>query len=164
MKISPIKIVDNHQGQLLGIAGGNYRILISGEETNGAYAVIEMSVPPGGGPAPHAHPDTQEMFYIVEGALEFKTEQGKVLLQEGGFVNIPLGGEIHCFQNTSDKFARLLCTVVPAGLEQMFKEVGIPVKDGEFPPIPEITPERIAFLQEINKKYDITTYPNDYLG
>ena len=34
----------------------------------------------------------------MEGELEFKTEGGKSILKEGGFVNIPLGGAIHCFK------------------------------------------------------------------
>ncbi len=35
-----IKIKDNTTGEILGIAGGSYRIIISGEETTGSYAVI----------------------------------------------------------------------------------------------------------------------------
>lgn len=31
-------------GEIYAVAGGNYRILISGEETDGEYAVIEMAV------------------------------------------------------------------------------------------------------------------------
>ncbi|MEJ7663753.1 MAG: hypothetical protein WKG07_31590 [Hymenobacter sp.] len=32
--------------------GDTYRVIASGEQTGGAYAVIDMLVPPGGGPAP----------------------------------------------------------------------------------------------------------------
>ena len=98
-----IKIIHSETGETLGIAGGNYRIIISGAETNGNYAVIEMLVPPNGGPPPHSHPDTQEMFYVVEGEFEFKTATGKQIVDKGGFVNIPFGGAIHCFKNSSDK-------------------------------------------------------------
>ncbi|WP_431242248.1 hypothetical protein ACQ9BO_20470 [Flavobacterium sp. P21] len=59
---NPIITVDETQGHKLNIAGGNYRIVISGKETNGEYAVIEMSVPPGAGPNPHAHADFTETF------------------------------------------------------------------------------------------------------
>ena len=72
-----ITMKSNTEGEILGVAGGNYRIIISGEETNGNYAVIEMLVPPGGGPLPHSHPGTQELFFLIEGELEFKTEAGK---------------------------------------------------------------------------------------
>jgi hypothetical protein len=37
------------------IAGGIYTILIKGSDTAGRYCLIEMLVPPGGGPPPHRH-------------------------------------------------------------------------------------------------------------
>lgn len=159
-----VRAYSRDQGETLGVAGGNYRIIVSGDETNGAYAVIEMTVPPGGGPPPHSHPKTQEMFYLLEGELEFKTEAGKIKLQEGGFVNIPFGGAVHCFKNISAGYAKLLCTVVPAGLEEVFREIGTPAKPGEFLPLPELTPERITFLKTIDEKYGQITFPRDYLG
>lgn len=158
-----IKIINNKTGETLGIAGGNYRIIISGEETNGNYAVIEMLVPPNGGPPPHSHPETQEMFYVVQGQFEFKTETGKQIVDEGGFINIPFGGAIHCFKNSSEKVGRLLCTVVPSGLENYFKEIGQPTALGQFLPIPEHTPEREALIKQVDKKYGQQTYPRDFL-
>ncbi|TKC01250.1 cupin domain-containing protein [Pedobacter cryotolerans] len=161
---SSVKIISPETGSRLGVAGGNYRIIISGEQTNGNYAVIEMVVPPGGGPPPHAHPDTQEMFHVLEGEIEFKTETGKHTVTENGFVNIPLGGAVHCFKNNSTANVRLLCTVIPAGLEKLFEEIGTPVLSGEMLPSPELTPERKAFLKEIDIKYNQKTYPPDFLG
>ncbi|PUZ19602.1 Cupin domain-containing protein [Chitinophaga costaii] len=163
MSEKDISIKNASTGEFLGVAGGNYRIVISGEQTGGNYAVIEMNVPPGGGPPPHSHSAFQEMFYVVEGEIEFKTEKGKENVAKGGFVNIPFGGAIHCFQNTSGEFVRLLCTVVPAGLENIFREIGQPVKEGEILPLPENTPERIAFIEAMDKKYGQKTYPRNYL-
>ncbi|MCD9574188.1 cupin domain-containing protein [Flavobacterium soyae] len=159
-----IQIISKNEGERLAVAGGNYRIIISGEQTNGDYAVIEMTVPPGGGPPPHAHPETQEMFHVLEGELEFKTETGKQIVTQDGFINIPFGGAVHCFKNISENNARLLCTVVPAGLENLFQEIGIPVEAGEFLPIPELTEKRREFLKEIDIKYGQRTYPSNYLG
>lgn len=158
-----ITITDSKEGQFLGIAGGNYRIIISGDQTNGSYAVIEMVVPPNGGPPPHAHEDTQEMFYVLEGEVEFKTEYEKKTVGKDGFINIPLGGAVHCFKNQSKEFARLLCTVVPAGLEKMFLEIGEPVAFGEFLKVPELTEERKQLLKQLDLKYNQKTYPPDFL-
>jgi quercetin dioxygenase-like cupin family protein len=158
-----ITITDSKEGQFLGIAGGNYRIIISGDQTNGSYAVIEMVVPPNGGPPPHAHEDTQEMFYVLEGEVEFKTENEKKTVGKDGFINIPLGGAVHCFKNKSKEFARLLCTVVPAGLEKMFLEIGEPVAFGEFLKVPELTEERKKLLKQLDLKYNQKTYPPDFL-
>jgi hypothetical protein len=40
----------------------------------------------------------------------------------------------HYFKNVSDKLAQLLCTVVPAGLEEFFEELGEPAAANEFLP------------------------------
>lgn len=158
-----VKIINKDEGQILGVAGGNYRVIISGKATNGNYAVIEMVVPPGGGPPPHAHPGTQEMFHVLEGEVEFKTETGKSIVKKDGFVNIPFGGAVHCFKNTSRSIARLLCTVVPAGLENVFEEIGEPAALGDFLPVPELTDDRKLLLKKVEEKYGQKTYPPGYL-
>ena len=110
------------EGQVLSIAGGSYRIVISGAQTNGEFAVIEMSVPPNAGPIPHAHADIHETFYVLAGEVVFNTDGGSFLAQTGAFINIPKGGAIHNFKNTSAQPAKLLCTVYPAGMDVMFAE------------------------------------------
>ncbi|WP_199562734.1 cupin domain-containing protein [Pedobacter chinensis] len=159
-----VQITDSDAGKRFGVAGGNYRIVISGEQTGGNYAVIEMIVPPGGGPPPHSHPDTQEMFYVLEGEVEFKTETGKQKVGKDGFVNIPFGGAVHCFKNNSKEFVRLLCTVVPSCLEKLFEEIGLPVAAGQMLPVPQLTEKRKKFLKEMDIKYNQKTYPPDFLG
>ncbi len=39
----------------IGLVGDTYTILLSGNDTAGRFCVIDMHVPPGGGPAPHRH-------------------------------------------------------------------------------------------------------------
>lgn len=160
---SNITIIGHEEGKTLGVAGGNYRIIVPGEATGNNYAVIEMVVPPGGGPPPHSHPLTQEMFYVLEGEVTFKTETGKAVVTAGGFINIPLGGAIHCFTNTSDATARLLCTVVPAGLEKVFEAIGVPAAPGTFLPVPELTEERRKLLAALDEAHHQETYPKNYL-
>ena len=158
-----ITTVDNEQGQSLSVVGDTYRILISGEQTNGNYAVIDMLVPPNGGPGPHAHKDIQEMFYVVEGEIDFKMEEGNYKAKKGSFVNIPLGGAIHCFRNTTSNIAHLLCTVVPAGLDAFFQEIGKPVDTGTFLPPPTLSTEELDKLKSLAEKYGQQLYPPNYL-
>jgi quercetin dioxygenase-like cupin family protein len=93
MKNTPqtITTVDEKEGGGLSIAGGTYRILISGKQTGGSFAVIDMLIPPGGGPNPHAHAHMQESYYVLEGEVVFKTEKGNYIAKKGSFLNIPLG-------------------------------------------------------------------------
>ncbi len=158
-----ITTVDKVQGQSLSVVGDTYRILISGEETNGAYAVIDMLVPPGGGPGPHAHKNIQEMFYVVEGEIEFKMEGGSYTANKGAFVNIPLGGAIHAFKNTTGQVAHLLCTVVPAGLDSFFREIGKPVETDQFLSPTPPTAEELNTLKSVAEKYGQELYPPDFL-
>ena len=53
----------------LGVVGDTYTILLSGRDTAGRYTLIDMHVPPGGGPPPHRH-DFEEMFSIIDGEIE----------------------------------------------------------------------------------------------
>jgi quercetin dioxygenase-like cupin family protein len=158
-----ITTVDSNEGQEFAVAGNTYRILISGEQTGGSFAVIDMLVPPGGGPAPHAHPNFRESFYVVEGQVDFKSEAGNYVAKAGAFVNIPLGGMVHCFKNTSSTPAHLLCTVVPAGLEAFFKEIGKPVQPGISLPGSDLNPEEKERLKTVAEKYGQQLYPPGYL-
>ena len=54
---------DDPKARHIGIAGNTYTILLSGEDTDGRYCLIDMNVPPGGGPPPHRH-DFEEMFTL----------------------------------------------------------------------------------------------------
>jgi quercetin dioxygenase-like cupin family protein len=162
--IDNIKAIDESQGQTLFVVGDNYRIIISGEQTQGAYAVIDMLVPPGGGPGPHSHANIQELFYVVDGELDFKTEAGKYTAKKGSFINIPMGGEVHCFKNNSKGMAHLLCTVIPAGLDAFFQEIGMPTSPGKFLPPPVLNVQEVARLLAAAEKRGQKVYPPNYLG
>jgi mannose-6-phosphate isomerase-like protein (cupin superfamily) len=108
-----------------GVVGDTYTILVSGEDTAGRYTLIDMLVPPGGGPPPHRH-DFEEMFSILEGEIELTFRGVKSAARAGETVNIPANAP-HQFTNSSERPARLLCMCSPPGQEKFFAEVGIPV-------------------------------------
>ena len=108
------------EGQTLSVVGDTYRLLVTGEQTDGDYAMIEMRVPPGSGPGPHEHPAFHETYYILEGEVLFQFEDKSIRAKPGQLVSIPKGGGVHRFQNVSSANARMMCTVVPAGLDTFF--------------------------------------------
>jgi quercetin dioxygenase-like cupin family protein len=155
MKNKPIT-VSVQEGKNLSVVGDTYRILISGEETDGAFSTMEFNVPPNGGPGPHSHADFYESFYVVEGDVEVNSEAGSYNAGKGSFV--------HDFKNKTNQNAVLLCTVVPAGLEDFFIKIGKPVAIGEFlPPPPMDNPEAVKKLEKIAEDYGQKVYPPDYL-
>lgn len=109
----------------LGVAGDTYTILVTGKNTAGRYCLIDMHVPPGGGPPPHRH-DFEESFTVLEGEIEVTFRGLKQTIRTGQVINIPANAS-HQFRNQSARAARLLCCCSPAGLEELFLEVGVPV-------------------------------------
>ncbi len=152
-----IRITVHSQTEKLNIAGGEYRVLVPGTQTSDSYAIIEMSVPPGAGPVPHAHPDFEEIFFVLEGTLHFYTQEGSTLVQKGDTVVIPKGGRIHNFKNLADQPAKLLCTVVPAGLDQFFTEAAayLETQPGDAEAMKQ-------YMQTLSEKYGQQLFPPDY--
>jgi quercetin dioxygenase-like cupin family protein len=109
----------------LGIVGDTYTILLSGADTDGRYCLIDMLVPPGGGPPPHRH-DFEESFTVREGEIEATFRGKKSVVRTGETINIPANAP-HSFTNASGEPARLLCICAPAGQEELFLAVGVPV-------------------------------------
>src|SRR6202046_2447594 len=106
----------------IGLVGDTYTILVAGKDTAGRYCLIDMHIPPGGGPPPHRH-DFEEMFSVLEGEIEATFRGKKTVIRAGETINIPANAP-HQFQNKSEGPARLLCLCSPAGQEDFFKEVG----------------------------------------
>lgn len=123
------------EGRTIGVVGDVYRFLATGEETNGKYAMWEAIVPPGGGPPPHVHSREEEGFYILEGEITFQIGEERVVATAGMFANMPVGTP-HSFKNESNKPAKMIISVAPAGLEQMFFEVGVPLAEGATTALP----------------------------
>lgn len=109
----------------IGLVGDTYTILLSGKDTAGRFCLIDMYVPPGGGPPPHRH-DFEETFSILEGELEATFRGAKTTVKAGETVNIPANAP-HQFHNASDQPVRMFCICSPAGQEEYFREIGVPV-------------------------------------
>ncbi len=99
---------------------------------------------------------------MIEGEIVVRTEEQTYVAKAGAFVSIPKGGAIHSFKNESDSNAHILCLVVSAGLEELFKEIGEPVEYGKFLPPPEMTPAAAEKLKAIAEKYNQEVFPPDY--
>ena len=106
----------------IGIVGDTYTILLTGDDTAGRYCLIDMHIPPGGGPPPHRH-DFEESFTILEGEIEATFRGKKSVVRAGETINIPANAP-HSFTNASKEPARLLCICSPAGQEEFFAQVG----------------------------------------
>jgi quercetin dioxygenase-like cupin family protein len=118
----------------IGLAGDTYTILLSGADTNDRFCLIDMHIPPGGGPPPHRH-DFEETFSLLQGEIEFTFRGQKLVARAGETVNIPANAP-HAFRNVTDEPVRLLCLCAPAGQEEFFRQIGVPVATRTTPPPP----------------------------
>src|SRR5437588_8403936 len=138
----------------IGLVGDTYTILLSGNDTNGRYCLIDMLVPPGGGPGPHRH-DFEESFTVLEGEIETTFRGKKSVVRSGETVNIPANAP-HSFTNASKQIVRSLCICAPAGQEEFFAQVGIAVasRTTRAPKLDEAAQsEFIKKAQELAPKY-----------
>ena len=141
------------EGRTIAVVGDVYRFLATGEDTNGKYAMWEAIVPPGGGPPPHVHSPEEEGFYVLDGEVTVHIGDKRVVATAGMFANMPVGTP-HSFKNESSKPAKMLISVAPAGLEQMFFEVGVPLAEGATTALPP-TKEEIEKLLAIAPRYGV---------
>jgi quercetin dioxygenase-like cupin family protein len=137
------------EGRSVWVVGDRYTILASGEQTGGAYALVEALVPPGGGPPPHIHRREDEAFYVLEGSLTFQSDGQTLAGTPGAWITLPRGS-LHSFRNTGATPARMLILVAPAGLERYFLEVGTESAE----PVP-VTPEAIGRLLAAAPRYGL---------
>src|SRR3954466_2235696 len=98
----------------LAVVGATYTVLLSGEQPAGHFAMLDMLIPPGGGPPPHRHA-FEESFRVLTGSIEVQLRDlPPMRLEAGDSANIPANAP-HAFRNPADVPPRLLCTVTPAG-------------------------------------------------
>jgi quercetin dioxygenase-like cupin family protein len=141
------------EGRTIAVVGDVYRFLTTGEDTNGKYALWEAIVPPGGGPPPHVHSREEEGFYVLEGEITLTVIGERVVATAGTFANMPVGTP-HSFKYESDRPAKMLISVAPAGLEQMFFECSVPLAEGSTTAQPP-TKDEIEKLLAIATRYGI---------
>ena len=115
--------VKHDEGEQLGLLGDRYRMLAEANQTDGAFAAVEITVRPGGGAPPHVDNAEAIAWYVLDGTLDFMVEGDVTSLEAGGWINLPKG-VLHTFHNSTDVPARALLLMVPSGLDGFFREVG----------------------------------------
>jgi quercetin dioxygenase-like cupin family protein len=125
----------------------------TGDDTNGALAVAEVTSSPELGPPPHIHRLADESFYILDGTWDFSLDGRKFSAGVGAFVYLPKG-IVHTHQAGGGKPARALVIQSPAGVEKFIAEAGNPATDPKIKPAPP-RPEEFGKIVEIAKKHAI---------
>lgn len=119
------------------------KVLVRGEQSGGALAIVEQTMPAGApGPPLHSHA-FDEAFYILDGELTFQINDDRATAQAGELIFAPRGTP-HTLANPTAVRARYLLVITPAGFEREFarraaQEAGVEPPKWAQQPLPEVT-------------------------
>lgn len=116
------RFIPSGQGKQQNVLGDNQRVVLTGEDTGGSYALIENLNQPGMGIPLHLHRDEDELFYIVDGQVEFQLGDEVMKATAGTAVHFPRNTP-HAFTVVGDMPAKMIMMLTPAGLEKYFEEL-----------------------------------------
>lgn len=138
------------EGEAYWVLGDRYTFKATGQQTQGAFTLIEQIIQPQNGPPPHIHHQEDEAFYILEGRFAFLSGEQQRVIEKGGFVYIPKG-TLHTFKNIDEQPGKLMVLITPAGLETFFYEIGTPATASSTPPAP--APEVFEKVMQLAGQY-----------
>src|SRR6516165_2379736 len=108
-------------------------ILLSGEDTGGAYCLLDLKVAPGKGVPRHTHTREDEALFVLSDELEaivgdevFTLRAGETLIAPR---NIP-----HQLRNSGAVANHYLILFSPAGFEEFLKATSVPASDNAVAP------------------------------
>jgi quercetin dioxygenase-like cupin family protein len=132
---------------------GRMTVKVTGAETGGSFSQVETEDPRGTATPLHVHHNEDETFYVIEGEVTIIAAGERIDLSAGDYAFAPRGVP-HAYIVRSER-ARMLGTLSPAGLEELFVELGEPATGSEppaeevMPPIPELVRRFGAYGCEI---------------
>jgi DNA-binding transcriptional MerR regulator/quercetin dioxygenase-like cupin family protein len=110
-----------------GPGGEPYDCKVSGQDTDGAMCVFEITGASGG--PPHLHHDQDEWIYVIEGEFEVSVGEKRFRLGAGESVFMPRK-VAHMWGCASGKTGRIINVYQPAGkIEEFFRELSKPPED-----------------------------------
>lgn len=103
----PGKVIDMGRGRQI-------LVKVSGDDTGGGFALVEVPALPNTGPALHLHHIENEFFYVLEGELDVQVGTEIRRLKPGGSAFLPRMVP-HTWQPAGGQAVRFLSLAQPAG-------------------------------------------------
>ncbi|KAA9331510.1 cupin domain-containing protein [Hymenobacter busanensis] len=125
--------------------------LITGAETNGEFALLDVSLQRGVEPPVHTHLREDETVYVLDGQLTFHVGDEELHAGPGDVVHLPRGIR-HTFRLETD-YARTLLHISPAGFENFFRDLAEPAQALVIPALP--TNPNAARIAAVAKHYGL---------
>jgi quercetin dioxygenase-like cupin family protein len=135
------------EGTTVGMAGRGIVYWVVGEQTGGAFALIEATLGPRRlGAPPHLHHREDEVICLLEGELMVQIGERVICARPGSVIFKPRG-VFHTVWNPTMATARFLEFISPAGLEEYFMDLA------GF--LPEEAPPDGLMMMELAEGYEV---------
>jgi quercetin dioxygenase-like cupin family protein len=103
--------------------GSIMSFLVRAQDTDGRFSMVEHRARPGSEPPPHVHLWEHEIFYVLEGEIEFHCEDQVEAVGPGETIFLPKG-KAHAFYLRSEYLRTLIISLAtteePAALDSYF--------------------------------------------
>ena len=77
------------EGKSFWLINDLHTFKVTGEDTNGAFVIAELTASAELGPPPHVHRSADETFYILDGIFEFSLAGQPFTARAGSLVYLP---------------------------------------------------------------------------
>ena len=116
-------------GREIRVGPNTLRVKAAPETGHALVGVFESTMPPGGGfPFAHLHDEYEEIFYVLDGEVEYRLGQVWRTAAAGTTICVPRG-VVHAFRNSSPHSARHLVVHAPTAALAAVEELGRTPRD-----------------------------------
>lgn len=122
MSSQKVLLIRSGEGVTFDILGIPTVAKFNADDTSGAYLLSEQIVPPGMGVPPHVHTREDEIFFVLDGEVEFLAGERVIIGRAGDIVHAPRDVP-HSYRAVGDNPAHMRFVAIPGGLEGMFREL-----------------------------------------
>ena len=116
-------IVQPHEGLTMDLGFTQLRVLLSADDTRGAFALTEQPLEAGALAGPlHSHANEDGFIYVLAGRIGAQIADEEFEAGPRSVILVPRGVD-HTFWNPTSQSAAVLELFSPAGLEAWFEEL-----------------------------------------
>lgn len=120
-------VLDPGAGRVIGV--GADRMVHKATSESDAFSLVEYFGAPVAGPPPHVHRSNEELFFILEGEVDFTLEGATRRLGAGGVAFVPRGA-VHTFAVAGGRPARWVGVFAPGRYLALVEELGVLLAGG----------------------------------
>lgn len=153
------RLVLDEGGTPIWSFGALMNLKATGNDTGGAFALVDHLADPGVESPYHVHHNEEELFYVLDGQVDcFYGSDTPDSVRAGPGETVYLPRDIpHGFRIVSKEPCRMLVLVAPAGVEELWVEAGEPAPDLTTPPPPEEPPD-LESMAPLFEEYGVEVF------